>query len=348
MRASQRELLCFKVIMETYAQSTGLRVNYAKSCMIPLNLESDKLEAMAGVFGCKLQQMPFAYLGLPMGTTKPRVEHYAPLMNRVERQLTSISSLLTYASKLQLVNSVLSSLSTFTMCSVSVPVAVLECFDRAGRHCMWRKSEANAKSKPLVAWKKCTKPKRKRGLGIINLRSQNVALLLKHLDKFYNKKDISWVHLIWNTYYSNGEVPQASKDRGSFWWRDLLKLCDIFRGIATCKVGDDSTVLFWSDVWNDHLLQNKYPRLYSFAKNKQITVAQFLLNNQIESQFYLPLSVQDFQEYQDLQQLIQQLQIEPENKDSWHNIWGNSNFTASRFYHLPFKNLHPPHHFIWI
>jgi hypothetical protein len=50
-------------------------------------------------------------------------------------------------------------------------------------------------------------------------------------------------------------------------------------------------------------------------------VAQFLLNNQIESQFYLPLSVQDFQEYQDLQQLIQQLQIEPENKDSWHNIW---------------------------
>jgi hypothetical protein len=91
-------------------------------------------------------------------------------------------------------------------------------------------------------------------------------------------------------------------------------LCDIFRGIATCKVGDGSTVLFWSDVWNDHLLQNKYPRLYSFAKNKQITVAQFLLNNQIESQFHLPLSVQAFQEYQDLQQLIQQLQMEPENK----------------------------------
>jgi hypothetical protein len=34
-------------------------------------------------------------LGLPMGTTKPRVEHFAPLMNRVERQLTTISSMLT-------------------------------------------------------------------------------------------------------------------------------------------------------------------------------------------------------------------------------------------------------------
>jgi len=49
--------------------------------------------------------------------------------------------------------------------------------------------------KPLVAWKKCAKPKRKGGLGIINLRSQNKALLLKHLDKFYNKKEIPWVNL---------------------------------------------------------------------------------------------------------------------------------------------------------
>jgi hypothetical protein len=29
MRASYRELLCFKAILETYAQSTRLRVNYA-------------------------------------------------------------------------------------------------------------------------------------------------------------------------------------------------------------------------------------------------------------------------------------------------------------------------------
>jgi hypothetical protein len=106
--------------------------------------------------------MSFTYLGLPMGTTKPRVEHYAPLMNRAERQLTSISSLLTYAGKLQLVNLVLSSLPTFTMCSVLVPVVVLEYFDRARRHCTWRKLEVNAKSKPLVAWK-MHQAKEKRG-----------------------------------------------------------------------------------------------------------------------------------------------------------------------------------------
>jgi hypothetical protein len=90
--------------------------------------------------------MPFTYLGLPMGTTKPRVEHYAPLMNRAERQLTSISSMLTQAGRLQLVNSVLSSLITFSMCST-----VHEYVDRARRHCMWAKSEIIGKSKPMIA-----------------------------------------------------------------------------------------------------------------------------------------------------------------------------------------------------
>jgi hypothetical protein len=140
MRASQRELLCLKALLESFAQSTGLRVNYAKSCIVPLNMSDEKAEILAGVIGCKIQGMPFTYLGLPMGTTKPRLEHYPPLMIRVERQLTSISSMLTQADKLQLVNSVITSLPTYSMCSVQVPVAVHEYVDRARSHCMWRNS----------------------------------------------------------------------------------------------------------------------------------------------------------------------------------------------------------------
>jgi hypothetical protein len=84
MKASQRELLCLKAILETFAQATGLRVNHGKSCLVPLNMDAEQATLLTGVFGCKLQDMPFIYLGLSMGTTKPRVEHFAPLMNRVE------------------------------------------------------------------------------------------------------------------------------------------------------------------------------------------------------------------------------------------------------------------------
>jgi hypothetical protein len=124
-------------------------------------MTNEKAQMLAGVFGCKIQFLPFTYLGLPMGTTKPRVEHYAPLMNRTERRLTATYNFLAHARRLQLVNSVLSSLPTYAMCSLHVPAAVLEYINKARRHCLWRGSDSNAKMKPLVAWKKCCKPKKK-------------------------------------------------------------------------------------------------------------------------------------------------------------------------------------------
>jgi hypothetical protein len=34
------------------------------------------------------------------------------------------------------------------------------------------------------------------GLGIVDFQKQNAALLIKFLDKFYNKGDVPWVQLI--------------------------------------------------------------------------------------------------------------------------------------------------------
>jgi hypothetical protein len=125
-------------------------------------------------------------------------------------------------------------------------------------------------------------------------------------------------------------------------------LVDLYKGIASYKIGDGSTTLFWMDVRNDHLLQNKFSILFSFAKNKTISVAQFLLNNSIKQQFQLPLSIQAFQEYQSMQQIIQQIQITDQARDSWHYIWRNSTYMSSKFYHLSYKNLQPPKTFVWI
>jgi hypothetical protein len=94
----------------------------------------------------------------------------------------------------------------------------------------------------------------------------------------------------------------------------------MFRGIATCSIGNGTIVKFWSDVWNEHHLQHKFPWLYSYAKNKNISVAQFLLNNNINDQFNLPLSVEAFQEYQELQELIQKIQLN-DSSDKWRYIW---------------------------
>jgi hypothetical protein len=94
MKTSQREPFTLKGLLESFSTSTGLRVNYKKSCLVPLNMCDGKAQQLAGVFGCKLETLPFTYLGLPLGTTKPRVEHYGFMMSKIERRLTATCNLL--------------------------------------------------------------------------------------------------------------------------------------------------------------------------------------------------------------------------------------------------------------
>jgi len=348
MKALERELFCLKGILEGFSQSTGLRVNYQKSCLVPLNLSQEKASSLARVFGCQLGSLPFTYLGLPLGTTKPRINDFAPLMNQMERRLTATATFLGLAGKVELTKSVFSALPTYTMCTLKIPLGAVENMDRARRDCLWRGTNVNDRKKPLVAWKKVHRPKAKGGLGVINLRSQNTALLLKHLDKFYNKRDIPWVKLIWSTYYADDTIPHAAGEVGSFWWKDLLKLCDQFRGVATCTVGDGKSVLFWLDVWNNRLLKDSLPRLFSFAKNQNISVAQFLQTNTIEEQFYTPLSMEAYQEFEELQSIIQGIQVSVDRQDTWHYIWGSNKYSSKQFYNFQFRNIKPPDPFLWI
>jgi hypothetical protein len=64
--------------------------------------------------------------------------------------------------------------------------------------------DINGRKPPLAAWKMVTKPRLKGGLGVINLKVQNEALLMKNLHKFFNKQELPWVQLIWTNYYNNG------------------------------------------------------------------------------------------------------------------------------------------------
>jgi hypothetical protein len=65
----------------------------------------------------------------------------------------------------------------------------------------------------------------------------------------------------------------VSPDKGSFWFKDVMKFSYHFRGIASATVGTGDTVLLWGDVWNGHHLMSEFPRLFSFARNSKISVA---------------------------------------------------------------------------
>ena len=122
----------------------------------------------------------------------------------------------------------------------------------------------------MVCW-----PKKSGGLGVLNLRVQNDAMLLKLLQKFYNKFDAPWVHLIWDTYYAS-TVPHAAAPCGSFWWRQLTKLMPVYRGVTKVKIGAGDTALFCKDDWNNSILSETYPRAFSFTNDEDASTRKFL------------------------------------------------------------------------
>jgi hypothetical protein len=93
MQADARQLFCLKALLQSFALSTGLKVYFHKSCLIPINVPSHKVPLLTGVFGYVEGQLPFTYLGIPLGTTKPFIKDYAPLIYRVERKLSTSSVL---------------------------------------------------------------------------------------------------------------------------------------------------------------------------------------------------------------------------------------------------------------
>jgi hypothetical protein len=216
MKASQKDLFSLKAILQTYSQSTGLKVNFAKSCLLPINISQEKTEQLAGVFGCSVGSYPFTYLGLPMGTTKPKVEHFAPLVCRIERRISATASWLTMAGRATLVDTTISSIPTYTMCSIKMHATNLRSIDSIKKNGLWRGSDVARKGKPMVAWGNVTAPKEKGGLGLKNLNIMNDALLTKHLHKLYNKEDVPWVQLVWSTHYIDGKVPHGTTGKGSF------------------------------------------------------------------------------------------------------------------------------------
>jgi hypothetical protein len=329
-------------ILQAFAISTGLKINFSKTQLYPINITEERASSLAGTIGCRVGVMPFTYLGLPMGTTRTSVEDLMPLVCAVERRLSSTALWLTYGGRLTYINSAITPLVTFAMCTLKIPVKIFKFCDRARRHCLWRKYvDGEEKCQSLASWDMVCQPKSKGGLGVINLRLQNQALMIKFLDKFYRKCDIPWVQLIWWAYYDNC-VPHARPACGSFWWKDVAKLMDIFRGITECTIRAGDTILLWKDPWCTPLLCESSARLFSYATNVDVSVADFVDEQNLDSHFQFPLSVEAHEELIQLQQQINMDSLDSSTPDGWELVWGASAYKPKDFYKFCFKEIETP------
>jgi hypothetical protein len=94
-------------------------------------------------------------------------------------------------------------------------------------------------------------------------------------------------------------LPGQNK-KGSFWWRDIVKLLDKYKNLALVPVAIGDTVLLWSDKWNGNIPVQLFPELHSFARNPAITLQAAINKPHFISNFFLPLSVQAHDQLQQL------------------------------------------------
>ena len=91
VNAESTQLEVLKSVLNSFSLATGLQINFHKSSMYPINVEASVASALAALFGCQLGSMPFNYLGLPVGTTRPKIVDLLPLVDCMERRLTASS-----------------------------------------------------------------------------------------------------------------------------------------------------------------------------------------------------------------------------------------------------------------
>nr|CAD1823673.1 unnamed protein product [Ananas comosus var. bracteatus] len=128
---STRLAAVIKLILDAFSATSGLKINFQKSAIIPISLHGNQASSLACFFGCSTHGFPFKYLGLPLSPKKLHKADYLPLIEKLDNRLAGWKGLtLSRAGRLALLNSVLSSIPTFFCTAFRLPSWVINSIDK--------------------------------------------------------------------------------------------------------------------------------------------------------------------------------------------------------------------------
>ena len=123
------------------------------------------------------------------------------------------------------------------------------------------------------------KSKQEGGLGILDVRDFNHALLAKWKWRWLSDEKGRWKDILESKYGDESEGLQFPIRLQSWWWRDLRKVCmqgggqGWFQAEMSWGIGCGDRIKFWEDVWIGNTnLKSEFPRLYSISCNQTQTV----------------------------------------------------------------------------
>ncbi|GJT19200.1 RNA-directed DNA polymerase, eukaryota, reverse transcriptase zinc-binding domain protein [Tanacetum coccineum] len=238
-----------KVIKEAlleFSKSSGLIPNMDKSVIFFGNVKEDIKRDILQALPFKMGKLPVKYLGIPLMAKRLGIKECKCLVDKVKcKVLDWKNKCLSYAGRLQLIASVLSTMQAYWAAVVKIPKAIVNDIDRVLKKFLWSNSELS-KERSKVAWKIVYKPKCEGGLGL--------SLWVK------------WVNVVKLKGKSFWEVNDGTDD--SCTWRTLLDMRLKVRPFFVYSIGNGRDINMWSDNWCTigHMRQ--------FITNRMITDAR--------------------------------------------------------------------------
>lgn len=188
-------LEALKNLFTRYASCSGQIMNIRKSSIHAGGISRQRLNQIVNMLGFTLGSLPFNYLGAPIFKGKPKRVHFQHIADKVKLKLaTWKASLLSIASRVQLVKDVIQSMLLHTMSIYSWPVSLIRDIEKWLKNFIWS-GDVNKRKMVIVAWKKVCASFDEGGLNIRSLICLNEATNMKLCWELLNSKE-QWARIL--------------------------------------------------------------------------------------------------------------------------------------------------------
>ena len=185
------------------------------------------------ILHCSLMDIPFTYLGLPIGGNQARCSFWDPVLSKIRKKLSIWKGRnLSFAGRVCLIKSVINAIPLFFLSFFKVPVGVCKEITKLQRKFLWGWG-AEGRKIAWTSWENICKAKEEGGLGIKSIDLFNKALLAKWFWRMGSIEKGLWKDVLESKYGLWSMTSSFTLNRNRYksrWWNDLFKVSLSYQG----------------------------------------------------------------------------------------------------------------------
>ncbi|GKV45487.1 hypothetical protein SLEP1_g52559 [Rubroshorea leprosula] len=253
-QASREQMDVILDCLTQFARSSGLVLNLQKSKLfLSSNVHATVANLLSTRSGISLTSNLGTYLGIPISHGRHSHRNYKYILEKMQTKLSNWKGAhLSLAGRRVLIQSVTTSIPSYTMQAILLPKATCDAIDRLNRNFLWG-SDSGACKPHLVSWDIVCLEKRYGGLGLRAAWDSNQAFVAKLGWRLLHGDNALWCRVLRAKYLRDSNLLEARlKPKSSFIWRGILQCCPVLKKGLRWRIGSGERVRFWHDNWVGH------------------------------------------------------------------------------------------------